>query len=342
MKVLVTGGTGFIGSHVVRALLHEGYDVRVLHLPGDKMLNLKGLQLERLTGDITDIRAVERAISGCQRVFHVAALYAIWLRRPEKLLEVNVEGTRNVLEAAAQHGVEKVVYTSSIAVFGGQGLDKDATEKSPFRLGQTGDLYSISKYSAHQVALSYAKRGLDITIVAPTGPIGPGDIGPTPTGKILLAAYQAPIGFSIDTISNFADVRDMAQGHVLAAEKGLKGETYLLGTRNLHTRELQKLVQRAAGRNPPIIRFPHKLVSLASYGMTHYSQKISHKAPLFTPATLRIMRLGLRADCSKAVQELGLPQNPIERAIRDSLGWYAENGYMKRTLHFIRRKKAWR
>src|SRR5581483_7895851 len=216
MKALVTGAAGFIGSNVVRALLGAGHAVRALHLPGEDVRNLAGLDVERVAGDVTDGPAMRRAAAGCDRVFHLAAIYALWTRDPERMRRVNVDGTRTVLEAARAAGVERVVYTSSIARFGGQGRGRRATEESPFALGPTGDGYSRSKFEAHEVARAFA-GDVDVVIVAPTGPIGPGDVGPTPTGRLLLRALTMPVVVVPDSATNFADVRDMARGHLLAA-----------------------------------------------------------------------------------------------------------------------------
>jgi len=329
MKNLVTGGGGFIGSHVVRALLDDGEEVRVLLRPGEDERNLAGLQVERVTGDVLDAESVRRAVRGCRRVFHLAAVYALWLPRMEHMRQVNVEGTRTVLTAALESGVERVVYTSSIAVFGGQGLDRDATEESPFRLGDTGNLYARTKFESHQVALEFAGRGLLLTLVAPCGPIGPGDLGPTPTGRFLLALVNAPFVPRVETVSCFGDVRDMARGHVLAATRGKSGECYLLGTENLWYRDLARLVEDATGVRKPGIPVPDPVLSAAGHAMKWLADLGWKRPPLLTPDSVRIGRLGLRADCSKARRDLGLPQTPLRRAVRDALAWFAANGYIR-------------
>lgn len=329
MRALVTGGAGLIGGHVVRRLLARGWEVRVLDVQRGRhgLEELAGVQW--CLGDVRDRETVSRAVKGCDWVFHVAAIYALWMRDPERLWQVNVEGTRRVLEAAAEEGVKRVVHTSSIAVYGGQGKGCVATEESPFRLGQTGDLYAISKYAAHQVALSFARKGLDLVIVAPTGPIGPGDAGPTPTGRLLLMGLRMPFGLVTETTSNFGDVRDIAEGHCLAAERGKTGESYLLGAENWGARELQGLSFALMGRKRPVFSFQGRLLDVLSHALVGVSQTTG-KAPLFTPAAIRIARLGLAADCRKAVRELGLPQNPIERALYDALIWFEKHGYTKK------------
>ena len=328
MKALVTGGAGFIGSHVARALLARGEEVRVLHLPGDNLINLRGLDVERVEGDVRDKAGVQRAVEGCDAVFHLAAIYALWLPRPALMEEVNIDGTRNVLQAAMDEGVRRVVYTSSIAVYGGQGPFTDATEQSPFRLGATGERYARSKHEAHKVALSFVDRGLDLTICAPCGPIGPGDYGPTPTGRLLLTAATLPIPLIVETSMCFGDVRDMAEGHVLAWDKGRTGQSYLLGHRNVRLSSLAKIAMDVLERDRPVIPAPKRLASVIGRGLLAYANRVSRKAPLFTPETVRIARMGLRADCTRAREELGLPQTPIETSVRDALVWFAKEGYV--------------
>ena len=208
MRALVTGAAGFIGSNVVRALSAAGHDVRAMHLPGEDLRSLRGLPATRFAGDVTDAESVERAMRDRDVVFHLAAIYALWTPSAARMHLVNVGGTRNVLRAARSSGI-RVVHTSSIARFGGQGPDARATEQSPFALGPTRDAYSRSKADAHELA-TQAAREQDVVIVAPCGPIGPGDAGPTPTGRLLLAALRMPVAVVAPTMTNFADVRDMA------------------------------------------------------------------------------------------------------------------------------------
>ncbi len=328
MRALVTGGAGFIGAHVVRALLAEGVDVRVLHLAGEDLSNLQGLECERLPGDVRDPATLGPAVRSCDWVFHLAALYALWTADPERMRQVNVEGTRNVLRAAADAGARKVVHTSTIAVFGGQGLDRDATEQSPFRLADSGDPYCLTKYEAHQVALEFARSGLDVSIVAPCGPIGPGDVGPTPTGRFLLAAVRWPISVCVHTIVNFVDVRDVAAGHVAAARRGRRGESYLLGAENRTYRELLATCHRLAGVWRPVVPVPGAIASIGGSVLTFWADHVSGRAPLFTRAVAKLYGHGLRADASKAARELELTPRPVDIAVRDALRWFAERGYL--------------
>ena len=327
MKALVTGSAGFIGSNVVRTLLEDGHDVRALHLPKEDLRNLRGIDVERVAGDVTDLADMRRAMEGCEVVFHLAAVYALWTKDAGIMQRVNVQGTRNVLEAARAEGVRRVVHTSSIARFGGQGPGSQATEESAFALGPTGDAYSRSKADAHEVAVAAAKDQ-DVVIVAPCGPIGPGDAGPTPTGRLLLSTVKMPIALVADTTTNFADVRDMARGHVLAAERGKRGETYLLGCRDVSLVEIARMALRALGADKPIVVAPFVAASLVARGLRFVADRVTRRPPLFTPQAVRIAKLGLRADCTKAVRELGMPQSPIETAVADELAWFAREGYL--------------
>jgi dihydroflavonol-4-reductase len=329
MKALVTGAAGFIGSHVVRALLDEGHDVRAMHLPSDDLRNLRGLDVERFAGDVTDVDRVRDAVRGREVVFHLAAVYALWEREPGRMHWVNVEGTRIVLDASRALGVRRVVHTSSIARFGGRRRGARATEESPFSLGPTGDVYSRTKAESHEVALQ-AARDLDVVIVAPTGPIGPGDYGPTPTGRLLVEALALPVVAVAPAHVNVADVRDMARGHVLAAEKGRRGEAYLLGHRDVSFAELARLAASVAGLERRIVEVPFAVARAASHIALAWSDHVSRRPPLLTPASVAIMERGLEADCAKAVRELGLPQTPIETALADALAWFAREGYLRR------------
>jgi dihydroflavonol-4-reductase len=329
MKALVTGAAGFIGSNVARALCEAGWDVRALHLPGEDVRNLRALDVERVAGDVTDRASMHAAMRGVDVVFHLAAVYALWTRDAGLMRRVNVDGTRTVLDAARAAGVRRVVYTSSIARFGGQGRGRRATEESPFALARTGDRYARSKAEAHEVAVE-AARDVDVTIVAPCGPIGPGDVGPTPTGKLLLSALTLPVAVVADTATCFADVRDMARAHVIAAERGRRGETYLLGHRDLSLVEIAKMALDAAGQKKPIAVAPFAAARVAARGMRLWADHVARRAPLFTPEAVRIAKLELRADCSKSVRELGVTYGPIERAVEDAIDWFAREGYLGR------------
>ncbi len=329
-RCLVTGAAGFIGSHVVRALLEDGHEVRALHLPCEDLSNLEALPAERFAGDVTDAARMAEAMRDIDWVFHLAAIYALWLPEPARMHQVNVAGTRVVLTAAAKAGVGRVVHTSSIARFGGQGLGKAATEASPFALGV--EPYARSKAEAHAVAEDFARRGLDVVIVAPTGPIGPGDVGPTPTGRLLLTSASLPVAVVTRSISCFGDVRDMARAHVLAAERGRTGESYLLGARDASLRELAEIAHAVLGRQRPVIEVPIPLARLGARVALAWTERVSRRAPLVTPAAVEVSALGLRASCDKARTELGAPTRPLEESVRDALRWWSEHGRLPRRL----------
>lgn len=340
MRVLVTGAAGFIGSNVVRALLDDGYDVRAMHLAREDIRNLRGLEVERIAGDVTDRESLRTAMKGCEIVFHLAAVYALWTPDGDgrRMREVNVDGTRNVLEIARELGVRRVVHTSSIARFGGQGLRHRATEKSAFALRSTGDRYSRTKAEAHEIAVA-ASKDQDVVIVAPCGPIGPGDVGPTPTGRLLLTAIRLPVAIVAPTVTTFADVRDMARAHVLAAERGIRGETYLLGSEDLSVEDIARMAMDVAGVKKPILNAPFALASLAAYGAKAWADRVSRRPPLFTPEAIRIARLGLRADCTKAARDLGMPRSSVRGAVRDAIEWFVREGYAGRRMTRVQRMR---
>ena len=325
---VVTGGGGFIGSHVVAALVASGRHVRVLALPHEDVRNLRGLPVELVHGDVRSPDTLRDLVRGAETVFHLAAVFALWTRERGLMEAVNVEGTRNVLAASLSEGVSRVVYTSSIARFGGQGAGRNATETSPFALGATGNEYALSKMRAHEVALSFVARGLDVVTVAPCGPIGPGDVGPTPTGRLLVATLRAPLVVAVDSATNMLDVRDMATGHLLAESRGKTGETYLLGAHDVSMLDVARAALRHAGLAKPILRVPFSLASLGAHPYAWLTTRLLGRAPLVTPSAVAIARLGLRADCSKAKRELGLPTRPLDESIRDAVNWFFDEGYV--------------
>ncbi len=256
MKVLVTGGTGFIGSSIVRALLRAGHDVRALVREGSDTRNLAGLNIERVTGDITDPNSLSAAMSGCTHVFHAAALYSFWVTLPGLIERVNVGGTRNVLQAALDAGMERVVYTSSVAALAVPSRDRPVDEATPVDPSAIIGAYKRSKYAAEQVALEYAAKGLPVVIVNPSFPVGPRDIKPTPTGQTILDFINHRLPAYVDTGMNVVDVEDVAQGHLLAAEKGRIGERYILGGRNMPMREFLGILEKITGIPAPRVRLP--------------------------------------------------------------------------------------
>jgi dihydroflavonol-4-reductase len=327
-KILVTGGAGFIGSQAVKQLVHRGEDVRVLHLPNERLDNLKGCDVELVAGNVLDRTAVDAAVKGCTHVYHLAAIYAFWMKNPQVMFDVNVKGSENVFQSCMEHGIEKVVYTSSIARYGGQDEGVVANEESSFGLMRTGELYTISKYLSHELAEEYARKGLNVTIVCPVLPIGPGDIGPTPTGKYLVGIMKLPIAYYIDTITNAADVRDIAHGHLLAMEKGQQGRSYILGgMKDATMKEFVEICLKVTEKKALMLKVPHKVFEAIGYAMEMYADFISGEAPLITSRAAKANVLGLRTDCSRAIMELGYTARPLEESIRDAMEWFKENDY---------------
>ncbi len=330
MKILVTGGAGFIGSNLVKQLVGQGYSVRVLHLPGENLSNLNGVDVELVSGNVMDVKSVESAVKDCQKVFHLAAIYALWMPEPKLMMDVNVRGSQNVFDACLKYDVEKVVHTSSLVRFGGQGKNKVATEESPFRLGVTKDQYSISKYQSHILAESYAiNKGLNLTIVCPALPIGPGDIGPTPTGKYVIYTLTNPVVFHPETNTNIGDVRDIANGHILAMEKGERGRSYILGgLQNISMKDFSQLCRKIADKSGILITAPQPILEASAFMMQLYSILVSRKAPLMTYESAKATKLGLMADCSRAVNELGYHCRPLSESLTDAMTWFQTNGYL--------------
>ncbi len=321
MKAFLTGGTGFIGSHVARSLLAQGYEVRALVRPSSKLDNLQGLDVEIVTGDLNSPDLAQK-MPGCQVLFHVAAHYSLWQADGDKLYQSNVLGTRNVLTAARQGGIERSVYTSSVAAIGvGEpGTITDETYQSSVEK-LVGD-YKKSKYWGEQEAIKAIEKGQDIVIVNPTSPIGPRDIKPTPTGEIIVRFLERKMPAYVNTGLNFIDVRDVAQGHLLALEKGQRGDRYILGNQNLTLKELLDQLANITG-----LQAPEKTVPLwLPLTVAWLDEKIL--APLGkTPGVpldgVRMSAQTMYYNSSKAVKELGLPQTPLKKALEDAVKWFS-------------------
>jgi dihydroflavonol-4-reductase len=327
MKTLVTGGTGFVGANVVRALLKRGVEVRALVRPRSDTGNLDSLEVELVAGDLRDRGSLEAALDGCDMLYHVAAMYALWARNPREIYDSNVTGTINILEAAGQAGVQKIVYTSSVATIG---LPKDGTpgtEEVPLPPEDMVSDYKRSKYLAEQEVLKYAQRGLPVVIVNPSFPVGAWDVKPTPSGQIIVNFLRGKIPAYVDTGLNVVDVEDVALGHVLAAERGRIGERYILGHTNLTLPELFQLLAQVSGMNAPRIRIPYGFAYLSACASEFVARTITHKPPFATLAGVKLSRKRMFFDPSKAVQELGLPQTPVIEALSKAVQWFRAHGY---------------
>jgi dihydroflavonol-4-reductase len=327
MKTLVTGGTGFIGANVIRALLNRGAEVRALVRPRSDTRNLDPLDVELVAGDLRDRGSLEAAIDGCDTLYHVAAMYALWVENPRDIYASNVTGTANILEAAMQAGVQRVVYTSSVATIG---LPKDGspgTESVPLPPEDLVSDYKRSKYLAEQEALKYARQGLPVVIVNPSFPVGAWDVKPTPSGQIIVNFLRGKIPAYVDTGLNVIDVEDVALGHLMAAEKGRVGERYILGHANLTLPELFRLLEQISGMKAPRFRLPYGVAYFAACVSEGVARTITHKPPFATRAGVKLARKRMFFDASKAVEELGLPQTPALEALSKAVRWFREHGY---------------
>ncbi len=329
MKTLVTGASGFIGSAVVRKLLGRGRAVRCYLEPGAPRKNLAGLDVEILEGDVNDRAGIAAALDGCDTLYHLAAIYAIWMPDPAKIYEVNVEGTKTVLWAAYKAGLKKVVYTSSIAAIGRPPEGQLADEATPFSTAdwEDGNAYIRSKWLSQRDALRFAAEGLPLVVVNPAFPFGERDIGPTPTGGFIVGTLRGMVPGYINGGFCAVDVEDVAEGHVRAEEKGRVGETYILGNHNVSWKEFFDLTAEVAGVKPPRLRFPKRLAVGVGWAMEHYATDIQHKKPLATYKATKYTARTLHFDNGKARRELGLPETPLRDTLERSVRWFRANGY---------------
>jgi len=329
MGVFLTGGTGFIGSHVARALAARGEPVRCLHRPTSERGDLADLDVQWVMGDVTDRDSLRRAMTGADTVFHCAADYRLYARDPAELYRANVDGTRNVLELAAELGVKKVVYTSSVGTLALEGnRRRPANENARGAIGDMGGDYKRSKFLAEQIAEEWIGRGLPVVVVSPSTPIGERDLKPTPTGQIIVDFLNDRLPAYVDTGLNVVDVHDVAEGHLLAAERGRPGERYILGNLNLTLEQLLGMLARLTGRRPPRVKLPH-WVPLAIAHVEAPVARWLHRHPRVPLDGVRMSKAFMFFDASKAVRELGLPQGPVEPALARAVEWFKAKGYVR-------------
>jgi dihydroflavonol-4-reductase len=331
MKVLVTGGTGFIGSHVVRALVEEGASVRVLVRSSSDRRALADLPVEVVTGDLADPRSLRAPLAGVEVLYHVAADYRLWAPDPAVLYRVNVGGTRALLLAAAAAGVARVVYTSSVGALGLPADGRPGTEDTPARLEDMVGDYKRSKFLAEREAEMAAARGLPVVIVNPSAPVGPWDWKPTPTGRMLVDYLRGRMLAYLDTGLNVVHVRDVARGHLLAAAHGRPGERYILGHAhgNLGLRAIFERLAPHTGVRAPRVRLPYR-VALALGTGAEVVARFTGQEPVVARTAVRMAAKRMFFDPSKAIRELGLPQTPVDEALRDAVDWFWANGYALR------------
>lgn len=327
MRTFVTGGTGFIGGAVVQRLLEAGHEVRALVRPGTNTRQLDNLPVERVEGDLRDRTSLLKGVAGCEWVFHVAALYSFWGHQWDDFYQANVEGTRRMLEAAREAGVERVVYTSSIAVLGINSDRSAANEDTPSTLAGRIGPYQRSKFLAEEVAREFARQGLPVVIVNPSTPVGVGDHKPTPSGQIIVDFLNGRMFGYVDTGLNIVDVEDVAAGHLLAAERGQVGERYILGGGNFTLKQILDMLAEVSGRPRVRRRIPHWVAMAWSYVDVAAARLYRRRTPTATPETVRLSRRYEYYDPGKAVRELGLPQTPARDALRKAVEWYRAHGY---------------
>ena len=326
MKALVTGATGFVGAAVVRALIKTGVEVRVLARRDSDFSNLQQFKIDGAYGDLRDKGSLRKALAGCGQLYHIAAHYALWARDPAIFYDVNVTGTKNLMEAARDVGTDRIVYCSTIGAIGlppGGGL---GTEETPVSLEQMAGHYKRSKYLAEQEVLALAKQGLPVVIVNPSAPVGEGDVKPTPTGQMIVEFMKGRMPAYIETGMNIVDVDDVAAGHLLAMQKGRIGERYILGTKNLMLRDIFEILSRLTGVPMPSVKLPRELILPLAYLNLAFSWATG-LPPRIPLEGVKMAKYKMHYDCSKAIRELGIPQTPPEVALEKAVRWFREHKY---------------
>lgn len=327
MTTLVTGASGFLGSHVARQLVSRGEDVRVLMRPSSTNRAVADLSLEYVTGDLRDRASLERALARVRYVFHVAADYRLWARKSREIYDSNVGGTRNLLEAAKRANIEKFIYTSTVATIAvdRQQLPNESTDA---RLQEMIGHYKRSKWMAELEVLKAAKQGLPAVVAMPTTPVGPGDWKPTPTGKIILDFLNGKMPGYVETGLNFVGAEECAEGHLLVAEHGKVGERYLLGAENLTLKAMLDLLSKITGLPAPSLKIPHGLALGVAYMNTAFSRLVGRE-PQIPIEGVKIAQHMMFVDCSRAQRELGFKPGSVAAALERAVRWYEANGYVK-------------
>jgi dihydroflavonol-4-reductase len=327
MKAFVTGATGFVGSHVARVLAEQGADLRLLVRSGSNPRNIQTLNADRVIGDLRDPLSIERAMSGCDVVFHVAADYRLWVREPQQMYLANVDGTRALLQAARKNKVRRVVYTSSVATMGFTSNGRSADESFPVSLYNMIGHYKRSKFMAEVVALEAGRGGMDVVVVNPTTPVGEQDIKPTPTGRIVVDFLKKKFPAYVDTGLNLVDVTQCARGHVAALEQGRTGERYILGGENLTLKQILDKLAAITGLPSPRVKLPYVVALAAGVIDEVVTGRILGREPRATIDAVRMGRKKMFVSCAKAEKELGWKTVPVDDALRRAVDWFQANGY---------------
>lgn len=329
MKAFVTGATGFLGSHVARALVEQGADLRLLVRPTSDLRNIDGVKADRVAGDLRDAASIEKALSGCEVVFHVAADYRLWVQDPEEMYRSNVEGTRSLLEAARRQGVRRVVYTSSVATMGFRANSSGnvADERSPVGIHDMIGHYKRSKFMAEQVAFDAAKSGVDVVVVNPTTPIGERDIKPTPTGRIVVDFLKRKFPAYVETGLNLVDATACAHGHVQALEKGRTGERYILGGENLTLKQILDRLAAITGLKSPTVKLPYVFALATGVVDELVTGRFRGREPRATIDAVRMGRKMMFVSSAKAERELEWRTVSVDGALRRAVDWFRAYGY---------------
>ena len=328
MKAFVTGATGFLGSHVARVLGEQGADLRLLVRSTSNLRNLEGIKAETATGDLRDSSSLEKGMSGCDTVFHVAADYRLWVRDPAEMYRSNVDGTKAILDAARKNGVRRVVYTSSVATVGFTGNGHPADEDSPVSLADMIGPYKRSKFMAEQLAMEAGGSGMHVVVVNPTTPVGEQDVKPTPTGRVVVDFLKRRFPAYVETGLNLVDVRECAVGHVVALEKGRPGERYILGGENLTLKQILDKLGEISGLPSPKVKLPYVFAFATGIVDEAITGRLLHREPRATVDSVRMGKKKMFASCAKAERELGWKIVPVEGALRRAVQWFQANGYV--------------
>jgi dihydroflavonol-4-reductase len=327
---LVTGASGFVGSAVARNLVEAGFKVRALVRPSSPRVGLASLPVDFIEGDLNAPASVERAVAGVQYLFHVAADYRLWARHPQEIFRTNVEGTRTIMAAAQRAGVERIVYTSSVATLAPRPDGRPADESVPLSEAAAVSAYKQSKVAAERaVEAMISEHGLPAVIVNPSAPIGPRDVRPTPTGRIIIEAASGRMPAFIDTGLNLVHVDDVAAGHLAALRLGRIGERYILGGQDASLGEMLAEIARLVGRPPPRVRLPRALLFPFAYAAEAVAQ-VTGREPFATVNGLRMAKYRMFFTSAKAERELGYRSRPYREALADAIAWFRQAGYLKR------------